>query len=495
MDRIRFYVNDRLVEESAVPPTATLLNYLRDRLGLTGTKEGCAEGDCGACTVAILDPRPAAPEGASVQPTFRAVNACLLFLPMVQGKRIYTVEALRDGALHPVQEALSRALGSQCGYCTPGIVMSMFEACYRDDLQEAWQVDDQMCGNLCRCTGYRPIRDAAHAIAGRRPAGRFAKSLENAVQEPAELDYLLETPDGTWRYFNPSTFPALFALRERHPEARLVAGGTDLGIEVSKYFRTLPTVISVEGIPELRRISREATHWSFGAAATLTEIQEATRGGIPVLEKMLRVFASRQIRNRATIGGNLCTASPVGDLAPVLLALGARAVLCGPGGARSLPIDQFFVGYRRTALAPDEVLAAVLVPDLPKGARAASYKVSKRRELDISTVAAGCYVRLDSAGRVAEARFGYGGMAALPRRARAVEDALVGRPWNEASVRAVMPLLETDFRPISDLRGSAWYRSLVAKNLLLGFYLETREHLVPALCPRPTSTVHLETAR
>jgi len=255
---------------------------------------------------------------------------------------------------------------------------------------------------------------------------------------------------------------------------------------VTKKFRALPALISLEGIAELRRIERDAAGWRFGAAATLTEIQEATRGEIPALEKMLRVFASRPIRNRATLGGNLCTASPIGDLAPVLLALGARVVLRSPQGERVIPLSDFFVGYRRTALAPDEVLVAAEVPRLGPGERATSFKVSKRRELDISAVSAGFWVRLDGSGRVAEARLAYGGMAATPARAWSAESALLGKSWSEATARAAMPLLDRDFHPIDD------HRRRVAKNLLLAFWLETRDRPAPVLLQRPTSTVHRE---
>lgn len=488
MDRIRFWLNDRLVEETAVVPTTTLLQYLRLR-GWTGTKEGCAEGDCGACTVAVLDPRA----GSAAGPTYRAVDSCLVLLPMLQGKRVYTVEGIgRARAPHPVQECLARHLGSQCGYCTPGIVMSMFEACYRDDIGEPWQIDDQMCGNLCRCTGYRSIRDATSEIAGLRPDDRFRAALRQARPEPADLDYWTAVDGAVLRYHNPGTLQALFRLLAAEPEARLVAGGTDLALEVTKRFRTLPVVVSLEGIPELHRISRSDRAWTIGAAATLTEVQEALRGEIPALEKMFRVFASRQIRNRATVGGNLCTASPIGDLAPVLLALGARVLLRSAEGERTLPLDEFFVGYRKTALGPGEILYAVEVPHPPATARVTSFKVSKRRELDISTVAAGCFVRLDDAGRVAEARLAYGGMAATPARARGAEAALLGRPWNEDTVREAMARIDGDFRPISDLRGSAWYRATVARNLLLAFWLETRGRPQPAPIPLPSATVQLE---
>jgi xanthine dehydrogenase small subunit len=481
VETIRLRINGQAREERALAPTTTLLRYLRDHAGLSGTKEGCAEGDCGACTVVVADRRA---DGA---PTFRAVNSCLVLLPMLQGRDVWTVEGLAEpGRPHAVQEALARHLGSQCGYCTPGVVMSMCEAAYRTDMAEPWQVDDQMCGNLCRCTGYRPIREATAEVAGRCGGDAFSRGL---ASEPGGAGLAFE--HGGQRYFNPTSLAGLFDVLALHPGARLVSGGTDLSLEVTKRFQAPPLLVSVEHVPELRRIERTAEGFRVGAAATLTELQEALGLAVPPVEKMLRVFASRQIRNRATVGGNLCTASPIGDLAPVLMALGARVNLASRGGNRSLPLDEFFVSYRKTALRPGEVLASVDIPLVPAGVRASSFKVSKRRELDISAVSAGMWVRVGGDGRVEEARLAYGGVAATPARARATEAALVGLPWSEASVRDAMPLVDRDFTPISDHRGSAWYRAQVAKNLLLGFFLETQAGLA-GLDPRPTATVQLK---
>jgi xanthine dehydrogenase small subunit len=443
---------------------------------------------------------------------------------MLQGRRVYTVEGLADGDRpHPVQESLALALGSQCGYCTPGIVMSMFEACYRRDLaggapaavqpapaadgERDWQIDDQMCGNLCRCTGYRPIREATREVAGRCPADRFQARLSAAGETAAARPAASAGPPSTraamtlaysgrdlpWqplqRYDTPTTTAELLGLLARFPNARLVAGATDLGLEVTKKFRVIEHLISLEAVPELRTITVSESAVTIGAGATLTEIQEQVGLRLLPLEKMLRFFASRQIRNRATLGGNLCTASPIGDLAPVLLGLGAELVLHGPAGERRMPIDEFFLSYRRTALQPGEVLWAAVIPVPGPDVRATSFKVSKRRELDISAVAAGCSVRLDGAGLVTEARLAFGGMAAVPARARTAEAALLGRPFTEASVRAAMPRLADDFRPIDDHRGSGWYRLTVARNLLLGFYLETRQGTPRAPVGRPVATV------
>jgi xanthine dehydrogenase small subunit len=482
MDRLRFYLNDRLIEESGLSPTTTLLRYLRERAHLTGTKEGCAEGDCGACTVAVLEP-----DGRGAQ-ALRSINSCLLLLPMVQGKRVYTVEALKEGGrYHLVQAELAGALGSQCGYCTPGVAMALLEACHRKDLDEPWKLDAQMCGNLCRCTGYRPIREAATRVAGAAPADRFARALAETRPEPMELSYAA----GAQRFFTPATLEGLWDVLDAHPNARFVVGGTDLSLEVTKRFAEPPLLVSLEALPVLRTLEPRAGGHRVGATVTLTELEDYSRGACPALERMVRYFGARQIKNRATVGGNLCTASPIGDLAPVFLALGAEAVVLSRAGERRMPLEDFFVDYRRTALQRGEILAFVDVPAQPSGARTISYKVSKRRELDISSVSAGFRVVVDADGRVAEARLAYGGMAARPARARSAEEALVGKPWGEASVEAAVARLDEDFTPRTDHRGSAWYRGQVAKNLLRGFYQETLHEPSPRLQERHAATVQV----
>jgi xanthine dehydrogenase small subunit/xanthine dehydrogenase large subunit len=482
MDRLRFYLNDRLVEESGLSPTTTVLRYLRDRAHLTGTKEGCAEGDCGACTVAVLE------EDGKGGQALRAINSCLLLLPMVQGKRVYTVEALKEGGrYHVVQETLARELGSQCGYCTPGVTMAMLEACHRKDFDEPWKLDAQMCGNLCRCTGYRPIREAAAQVAGKSPADRFARALAETKPEPMELTYSA----GPQRFFTPATLPALWDVLEANPEARFVVGGTDLSLEVTKRFAEPPLLVSLEALRELRTLEPRMGGHRIGAAVWLTELEDYSRTASPALERMIRYFGARQIKNRATVGGNLCTASPIGDLAPVLIALGAEAVVLSRAGERRMPLDEFFVDYRRTALKRGEILGFVDVPAQPSGARTIAYKVSKRRELDISSVSAGFRVVVDGAGRVAEARLAYGGMAARPARARRTEEALVGQPWTEESVEAVLSRLDEDFTPRTDHRGSAWYRTQVAKNLLRGFFQETLAEPSPRLQAHHAATVQV----
>lgn len=480
---IRFTLNDREEVVDGLSPTTTLLRYLRDNKRLTGTKEGCAEGDCGACSVAVVEPRP---DGSRA---YRSVCSCLVFLPMVQGKSVYTVEGIgSEQNAHPAQRALTEALGSQCGYCTPGVTMSLFEACYRDDLDEAWKLDAQMCGNLCRCTGYRPIRDAAKEIAGTCPKDQFAEHLS---KEPGSMALSYRT--GSQVYETPASYEELWAILDREPGARFVAGGTDLALEVTKRFAEPPILVSLEGLSQLRAIAQDHSgEISVGATATLSELEAFSRFSMPQFERMLRYFGSRQIKNRATIGGNICTASPIGDLAPVLLALDARVVLASKEGEREVKLSDFFLSYRKTAMREKEIVAGFIVPRLEPGARAGVYKVSKRRELDISTVSAAFAVVLDELGAVKAARLAFGGMAAIPSRAKTAEAHLVGRSWSAALAEEAALLLEKDFTPISDHRGSAWYRATVAANLLRGFYLETEKEQHVRLPHRHTATVLAE---
>ena len=478
---IRFWLNGHEVEVDGISPTTTLLQYLRLHRQETGTKEGCAEGDCGACTVALLDPDGA--EG----PTYRGVNSCLLLLPMVNGRRVVTVEGLADtSGPHPVQSALTEALGSQCGYCTPGVVMSMFEACYREDLDAPWKLDDQMCGNLCRCTGYRPIRDATEVIAGLSPKDRFAAARDAAPPRPGPLSIETESQ----RYFAPTTREALFDVLDAHPEHRFVAGATDLGLDVTQRHVRFECLVSVEHVSDLHGIREIPGGLSIGAAVPLSDLEALTATRHLPMARMLRYFGARQIKHRATLGGNVCNASPIGDTPPVLLATDATMIALSRGGERRIPAEEFFTGYRQTALAKGEVLARIELPDVPQGARAASYKVSKRRELDISAVAASYVIETDDAGVVTRARLAYGGMAATPKRALQTEAALVGSPWTLASVEAAVALLEQDFQPMSDHRGSAWYRATLAKNLLIGFFSETADVLIPSLPEGHSGTVN-----
>ena len=332
MAPLHFFLNGNRVDVRDVSPNETLLNHLRHSLTLTGTKEGCAEGDCGACTVLLLD----AEQGR--KPQYRAVNSCLLLLPMLQGREIFTVEGLKEKHLHPVQQAMVDKLGSQCGFCTPGIVMSMTEAAYRNDIHDPWQVDDQMCGNLCRCTGYRPIRDAATEVVGIRPPGKLLHCLENAVGAERALAY--ETHGES--FMVPTSFEELFTAIENQPDARIVAGGTDLSLEITKAHRKLPHLISVESVEPLNRLELKEDGVFIGAAVPLADVEQSLEQRMPMIPRILRFYGSRQIKHRATAGGNICNASPIGDLPPVLLALDARLHLRSKDGPRVVGIDDFF---------------------------------------------------------------------------------------------------------------------------------------------------------
>ena len=459
---IEFRLNGSEIHVDSVSPNTTVLDWLRSN-GLTGSKEGCAEGDCGACSVAIID------RDRKGKPCYRSINSCLVPLPLMAGRDVVTVEGVAGDQLHPVQQAMVDNHGSQCGYCTPGFIMSLFEGFYRKDLKTGAQLDEQLCGNLCRCTGYRAIRDAAaDAFSARGASDVFQTRLEEASRRLSPLKYRL----GDERFFRPTSLKQLFATMAKHPEARLIAGATELGLDITKRYHKFATLISVEGVSDLTRIRSTADEWNIGAAVTLTGVDEAIGAEFPEVADMLHLFGSRQIRNRATLGGNLATASPIGDSAPVLLALGARLVLASAAGERVVSIDDFFVAYRKTALAPGEILKSVLIARRKRGAfvRSKFYKVSKRREMDISTVA-GCFsVEFASADAIIDARLAFGGVAAMPARARKTEEALRGKPWNAATLAEVLPILAQEFTPISDVRGSATFRSHLITDLLRKFF-------------------------
>ena len=470
---LEFVLNGRSIRLENCSPNTTLLEYLRGR-GLTGSKEGCAEGDCGACSVAIIE------RDANGKAAYRSVNSCLMPICLLAGREVVSVEGVGCSAnMHPVQRTMAEGYGSQCGYCTPGFICSMFESYYRDDLHTHDDLDDQLSGNLCRCTGYRPIREAAIEAfaerASKHGSDAFAERLKKSDPKLGATEYEFSGE----KFFRPTSLVELLRLQRENPAARLIAGATELGLDITKRYKKFPTLISTEAVAELKEIKSTETEWHIGAAVTLTEIENKLREEVPALGDMLRVFGSRQIRNRATMGGNIVTASPIGDSAPVLLALDAKVVLASENGERTLPIDQFFVSYRKTALRANEVLKTILVP---RGGAApglirktAWFKVSKRREMDISTVA-GCFtVDLDKQNVVRHGRLAYGGVAAMPARARKTEATLLGKPWTKETIAGALPILKTEFTPISDVRGSAEYRSGLIASLLEKFHADTSE--------------------
>jgi len=483
---VRFVLDGEVHVARDVAPTRTVLEYLREDLGRTGTKEGCAEGDCGACTVVLA-------ELAGTGVRYRAVNACIQFVPTLDGKALVTVESLRNratGALHPVQQALADGHGSQCGFCTPGFVMSLFALYKTEPAPDRAAVLDALAGNLCRCTGYRPIVDAAHAMYGLgrdlpareqgwidAPAGaksRAALAAERALAQQLKRvarrkGLVLRHPAGT--FHSPRSSDELAALRVRRPDARLLAGGTDVGLWVTKQHRELGDLIYVGNAADLQTIEAAGTEIAIGAAVPLTDAAAAIVRRHPELRELLRRFASPPIRNAGTLVGNIANGSPIGDAMPPLIALGARVVLRMGGARRELALEDLYLAYQRTALAPGEFIERVIVPARAPGLALAAYKVSRRFDQDISAVCAAFALVLDGA-RIVSARVAFGGMAATPQRAPGCEAALAGRIWDAETCERAAVALAGDYRPITDMRASAHYRLRVAQNLLRRFYLE-----------------------
>jgi len=458
---MEFLLNGRAVHTDGFPAHATLLEYLR-AAGLTGSKEGCAEGECGACAVALV-----CPDGAGSR--YRAVNSCLMFLPAAAGQEIYTVEGLASaGRLLEPQRAIAEGGGSQCGYCTPGFAVSLFAEYYRPG--RTGPCDPlAMGGNLCRCTGYRPLRDAALSL-GEAPNGSFRDRLAHPAPPLAAVS--AGAPHA--RFERPATLADCLALLAAHPQARLVAGATDLAVERNLRGRRWPLLISTEALPELRHFQETNDAIEIGAGLTLSEIEERWTAPPAAIRQWFALFASPLIRNRATLGGNLATASPVGDSAPLLLALGAELLLAGPNGTRTLPLRDFFTGYRRIALQPAELIAAIRIPK-PLPARIVFYKVAKRALDDISTVAAAFALDTDSAGRISLARAAYGGVAATPVLVDDFRQSLLGAQWTQSTMSEARQAVSASLAPIGDHRGSAAYRRAMAESLIEKFWWETRE--------------------
>jgi xanthine dehydrogenase small subunit len=440
MTTLAFLLNGTPVRLSDVVPTRTLLDWLREDRGLTGTKEGCNEGDCGACTVMVTDRQGT-----------RALNACILFLPQLHGRAIRTVEGLSGpaGEVHPVQRAMVDHHASQCGFCTPGFVMSMAVA----QKNGAVDHDDYLAGNLCRCTGYAPIIRAAEAIAGTPSPGWVGEDLGTVSDAPAP--------------YAPASSDALAAWCLAHPEATLIAGATDVGLWVTKELRDLPEVAFLHDCADLQQIEPVAGGLRVGAGVTIAALRDAVAGLHPAFAELLRRFASEQVRGAATIGGNIANGSPIGDAPPALIAMGAVLHLRKGDVRREMPLEAFFLDYRKQDRARGEFVEAVTIP--ASAPDLACYKLSKRFDQDISAVC-GCFNVTREGGRVTAARIAFGGMAGIPKRAAAVEAALVGKEWSLATVEAALPAFAADFTPMSDMRASAGYRLETAASLLLRYF-------------------------
>ena len=467
---IRFYFRNAVHEVTGVAPTQTILQHLREDLHCTGTKEGCAEGDCGACTVVV-----GSLENGELE--LKAVNSCIQFTPTLDGKALFTVEDLQlpDGRLHPVQQALVECHGSQCGFCTPGFAMSLWGMYLKGEgaAPSRCQIDDALSGNLCRCTGYRPIIDAAMRMT-ELPRAEFDRA---AVADA--LRSLQRANGATYVYENrsfhaPRTLDELVALRAANPQALILAGSTDVGLWVTKQMRELNDIIYLGHVAELKSVTEHDGMLVIGAGVTLQDAYAAICRHYPdELNELWQRFASLPIRNAGTLGGNVANGSPIGDSMPWLIALGARLVLRGPAGERELALEDFYLGYQQKDMRPDEFVAGLRVPLPRAGVRFRTYKLAKRFDQDISAVCAAFALALDG-DIVTEARIAFGGMAATPKRAAAAEAVLSGRAWDEAALQEAMAALAADYQPLSDMRASSGYRMKTAQNLLRRFWLETR---------------------
>jgi xanthine dehydrogenase small subunit len=469
---IRFILNDEEISLSDVRPDATLLDWLRLERRLRGSKEGCAEGDCGACTVLV-----GRLMGDEI--IYDSVTACIRFVGSLHGTHVVTVEHLRgkEGHLHPVQQAMVDEHGSQCGFCTPGFVMSLYGLWMRDPDPSQAAIEKALQGNLCRCTGYAPIIRAGKAMSSYgRPEGdplwaeRIAlKGKIKAINDGKRV----EIGEGAARIIVPASLDDFAAVYEAHPDATIVNGSTDVGLWVTKFMRAIGPVIFIGHLQELKRIAENASEVRFYAGVSYSEALPVIAATFPDMAELWNRIAGEQIRNMGTIGGNIANGSPIGDTPPPFIALGAKLHLRRGEHRREIKLEDYFLAYGKQDRQPGEFVESVTIPLLPAGEKFACYKISKRREEDISALCGAFRVFVSDAGMVGMARIAFGGMAATPKRAKAVEAALVGKAWTMETVEAAIAAFAEDYQPISDMRASAEYRLLTAQNLLRRFFLET----------------------
>ncbi|MET4693828.1 xanthine dehydrogenase small subunit [Endozoicomonas lisbonensis] len=464
---INFLLNDKLVEVNETASDTTVLDYLRgnatgSQQRRTGTKEGCCSGDCGACTVVVGEP-----EGDEIR--YRTMNACIALMPSLHGKQLLTVEDLAEGdQLHPVQQALVDHHASQCGFCTPGIVMSLF-ALHHENPESKPDVLEALGGNLCRCTGYRPLVDAAQELAEKSPSDVYHQNRTKIIDQLNAMKG--EEGFSANGSFIPDNEDELADYLETNPDARLLAGGTDLGLEITQQLKRLKKLVVVGQVNNLQNIEKHENELVIGAAATYRKLEPVLEGYFPEFAQMLKRLGSQQVRNQGTLGGNIGNASPIGDTPPVLLALDA-SIDCRKGKrVRNLPLDKFFLDYKKTDLQEGEYISRIRIPLKPHDLKV--YKLSKRYGDDISTVLAAINLVTDDNGVVTKARVAFGGMAAIPRRALRCEQILLGQPLDDETLARTQAALQEEFQPMSDVRASSEYRIQSACNLLERYFRES----------------------
>jgi len=473
---IQFILDDKIVtidfEKQGISPTLTVLNYLRSLPSHKGVKEGCAEGDCGACTVVVAE------LDQTEKLHYKAVNSCLVFLPMIHGNQLIAVEnlAIKKGneiQLHPVQQAMVDLNGSQCGYCTPGIIMAMF-ALYKNQKTPSRKIiEDALTGNLCRCTGYQPILNAAQIACKNGNHDRFTKKEKETISLLKKIrKRSIAITALNQKYFQPKTIHEVFELLENHPNATIINGSTDTALKQTKKFELLEVIIDLSAIDELNFYQEKENEFLIGSGLSLENIKSNLNGALLAFTEMLNVFASKQIRNLATLGGNIATASPISDTIPLLMAYKAKIKLRSKTRERNISIEDFIRGYRKTNLQKNEIIHSICIPK-PNKQIVRFYKISKRKDLDISTVSAGFRLEL-SDDKVSDICLAYGGMAEIPKQAKSTEKFLIHKEWSLTNIKKAADILKEEFMPISDARSGAEFRKIAAKNLLIKFYEETK---------------------
>ncbi|NVO18596.1 MAG: xanthine dehydrogenase small subunit [Bacteroidetes bacterium] len=472
--KVRFLLGNKPVEidlncHPHYQPSVTVLNYLRSLTDHKGVKEGCAEGDCGACLVVVASPQ----HGGGLR--YEAINSCLVFLPWMHGKQLITIEDLSKGDdLHPVQQYMVDLYGSQCGFCTPGIVMALFSL-YKSKLKPTREnVIRTMSGNLCRCTGYQPILEAAIKALEAVGDDTFTPEEKAVSEKLLQLQGQSITIDnGKQKYFKPASWNEALKLRNEHPDAFIASGATDLALRQSKKHEFIPKILDISGIREIKTFEANEAGWVIGSGLSIEETWNRSENRIPLFEDVFSVFASHPIRNLATLGGNIGSASPIGDTLPVLIALGASVELESLRGKRLVAMESYITGYRMTVLDADELIRAVHIPKQLNSSVFRFYKASKRRELDISTVSLAVKVDIDENSCVRNIILAYGGMAEKPVRAYKTEKYLSGKKWDSETVSEASKLITSEFTPIADARSGKEARSIMARNLLIKFFAET----------------------